>query len=138
VRVVGVAVPPGDPVGGGDDIDARLKHFDVEVLVREHTVERHHIRLGGDDLLDGGGELHPVARQAGELARVLADLLRRIAVHANEFEIGLGGDPLDHLRTDVSASDLEDANRSSGCIHSIQPFWDAAYTSAALPPMPSG
>ena len=89
MRVVRVAVPAGDPVGGGDDVDARLEDLDVEVLVGEHAVEGQHVGLGGDDLLDGAGGRHPDGRQAGELTGVPADLLRRIAVHANEFEVGL-------------------------------------------------
>jgi len=62
VGMVLVAVPTVDPVGGGDDIDPGLKDFHVEVLVGEDTVEREHIRLGGDDLLDRAGRLHPDRR----------------------------------------------------------------------------
>jgi hypothetical protein len=76
VRMVGVAVPAGDPVGGGDDIDAGLKHFDVEVLVGEHAVKGHHVRFGGDDLLDTAGGLDSVRRETSQLAGVLADLVR--------------------------------------------------------------
>ena len=57
-----VAVPPVDPVGGGDDIDPGLKDFHVEVLVGEDAVEREHIGLGRDDLLDRAGRLHPDRR----------------------------------------------------------------------------
>ena len=89
VRVVGVAVPAGDPVRRGDDVDARLEDLDVQVLVGEHAVKGQHIGLGRDDLLDRAGGRHTVRRQAGQLARVLADLLRRIAVHADQFQIGL-------------------------------------------------
>ena len=58
VRVVGVAVVAGDPVRGGDDVDAGLEDPLVEVDVGEHAVERHAVRLGGDDLLDGAGGDH--------------------------------------------------------------------------------
>ena len=117
--MVVVAVPAGDPVGGGDDVDACLEDFDVEVLVGEDAVKGQHVGLGRDDLLDGAGGFHPDRRQADDLAGVAADLVRRIAVQTNEFQIGAMADPLDHLGADIAGGHLEDAD---GSIHSIRPF----------------
>ena len=105
--MVGVAVPPGDPVGGRDDVDARLKHPDVEILVGEHAVECQHVRLGRDDLFDAAGRFDPVGRDTGQLAGVLADLVGRIAVHTNQFQVGPQRDASDHLRTDIAGRHLE-------------------------------
>ncbi len=74
--MVGVAVPAGDPVRGGDDVDTGLENLHVEVLVGEDTVEGQHVGLGGDDLLDRAGRRHPVGRQPGQLTGVLTDLFR--------------------------------------------------------------
>ena len=63
----------------------------------------------------------PLGADAGELTGVPADLLRRIAVHANEFQVGLRGDALDHLGTDVAGGDLEDADRRGAFISTFQP-----------------
>ena len=71
-----VAVPAGDPVGGGDDVDSGFEDLDVEVLVGEDAVEGQYVRLGGDDLLDGPGGRHPDRRQSDNLAGIAADLLR--------------------------------------------------------------
>ena len=105
--MVGVAVPSGDPVGGGDDIDPGLKHFHVEVLVGEDAVESQYIGFGGDDLVDAAGCLDAVGWQADEFGDILADLLRRVTMHADQFQVGLSGDALDHLGTDVAGRDLE-------------------------------
>ena len=105
--MVGVAMPAGDPVGGGDDVDAGFEHLHVEVLVGEDAVEGQHIRLGLDDLLDGAGGRHTDGRQTGDLAGVAADLLRCIAVQADEFQVRVRTDAFDHLGADVAGGHLE-------------------------------
>jgi len=90
VRVIGIAVPTGDPVRGGDDIDARLKHFDVEVLVGEHPMERQYVRALAamiSSILPVA--LDPVwgAAPASSPLSSLAHLVARITMHANEFQI---------------------------------------------------
>ncbi len=76
VRVVRVAVPPGDPVGGGDDVDARLENLYVEVLIGEDTMKGQDVRFGGDDFLDGAGRLDTYRGQTDDLAGVATDLVR--------------------------------------------------------------
>ena len=109
MRVVGVAVVAGDPVGGGDDVDAGLEDLLVEVDVGEDAVEGHAVGLRGDDLLDGAGGDHADRVDAHDLAGVAADLVRRVAVEADQLEVGLLADPLDHLAADVAGGDLEHA-----------------------------
>ena len=74
-------------------------------------MEGHHVGLRGEDLLDRAGRRHPVGRQPRELTGVPADLVRRVAVHADQLEVGLGGDALDHLGADVAGGDLENPDR---------------------------
>src|SRR5207342_1038148 len=111
VWVVGVAVPSGDPVGGGDDVDPGLEDLDVEVLVGEHAVEGQHVGFGGDDLVHRPGGHHADGVQSDELACVAADLLRCVAVQSDQFEVGVRGDAPDHLGADVAGRDLEYSDR---------------------------
>ena len=60
----------------------------------------------------------PVATNADpadscELARVLSDFVGRIAVQTDELQIGVVPDAPDHLRADVAARDLEDAQSAT-------------------------
>ena len=90
--MVAVAMPAGDPVSSGDDVDSGVEHRDVEVLVGEDSVERQHIRLRGDDFVDGAGGLDADGCQASQLTDVPADLLRRIAPKpANSDPVNAGG-----------------------------------------------
>src|SRR4029077_21218778 len=74
--MIGVAVASGDPVGGGDDVDAGLQHLHIEVDVGPNTVERQAIRAGGQDLVDGAGRGDADGTDAGDLADIASDLVR--------------------------------------------------------------
>ena len=115
--MVGVAVPPGDPVRGGDDIDPGFEYRNIQILVGEDPVEGQHIGFGGDDLLDGAGGDDTDGIQSGDLAGVAADLLRRVAVQPDEFQIGMRADAFDHLGADIAGGDLEhpDGLRARRC-----------------------
>ena len=108
--MVGVAVPPGDPVGGGDDVDAGFEHLHVEIFVGEHPVEGEHVGFGGDDLFNGAGRDDPDGCTSGDLAGVASDLLGRVAVQSDELQIGMRADALDHLGADIAGGDLEHAD----------------------------
>lgn len=95
--MIAIAVMTGDPIGGGDDIDASLKHSLVEIEVGEHAVKRQAVGGGGDDLVDGPRRSNSDRIDADDFAGVPSYLLRRIAVQANEFKVGTPSDPLDHL-----------------------------------------
>ena len=64
-------------------------------------------------------------------------------MQANQFEVGVLADALDHLGADVAGGHLEDAH---GSVHGSATFrhWVAGageeldFSSAALPPRPSG
>src|SRR3974377_2209739 len=47
-----IPVGAGDPIRGGDDVDAGLEDRLVEVNVGEDAVEGHTVRPCGDDLVD--------------------------------------------------------------------------------------
>jgi hypothetical protein len=132
--MVGVAVPSGDPVGGGHDVDTRFEHLHVQVFVGEHPVKGHHIRFGRDDLLDRAGGCHTVGRQAGDLTGIAADLLRCVAVQPDQRQIGVRANPFDHLGAHIAGGNLEDADLIG---HRVSTFLTLA-RSAALPPRPSG
>ena len=74
--VVGVAVVPGDPVGGGDDVDAGLEHSLVQLHVRPNPVERQAIRTGGQDVVDAAGRADADRADADDVAGVATDLVR--------------------------------------------------------------
>ncbi|SHS74737.1 Uncharacterised protein [Mycobacteroides abscessus subsp. abscessus] len=107
VRVVLVTVMPGDPIGGGHNVDARFQHLDIEILVGEHAVEGQHVGFGGDDFLDGAGRDHPVGFQPHQFTGVPADLFRRVAMQSGQFQVGMRRDAPDHLGADVAGGDLE-------------------------------
>jgi hypothetical protein len=114
--MVAVTVPAGDPVGGRDDVDPGFQHRHIEVFVGEHAVEGQHVGLRRDDVVDGAGGRDADGCQARQLADVLTDLVRRIAVHPNQFQVGLGGDALDHLGADVAGRHLE---HPDGLTHAV-------------------
>lgn len=108
--VVGVAVVAGDPVGGGDDVDAGFQDAHVEILVGKDAVEGQHIGLGGDDLLDRAGGDNPDRADPGDLPGVATDLLRRVAVQADQFQVAVAADAGDHLGADIAGGHLENAD----------------------------
>ena len=108
--MVGVTVPAGDPVRGGDDVDTGLKDPDVEVLVGKHTVKGEHIGFGGDDLFDGAGGADSDGTDTGDLTGIAADLVSGVAVQPDQLQIRMSADALDHLGADVAGGDLENAN----------------------------
>ena len=74
--VIGVAVVPGDPVGGGDDVDPGLQHPLVELDVGPNPVKGQAIRAGRQDLVDGAGRGDADRADAGDFADITPDLLR--------------------------------------------------------------
>lgn len=116
VRMVGVPVEAGDPVGGGHDVDPGLEDLNVQILVGEHAVEREHVGPCRDDLLDRPGRDHPDRPDADDLTGVPADLVRCIAVQANQFQVGMMANAIDHLGAQIAGGDLEDPD-SLGCGH---------------------
>ena len=110
VRMVGVAVPAGDPVGCRDDIDPRSKDFHVQVFVGEDAVEGEDIGFRGDDVVDRARGDDADRPDPGDLAGVASDLFRCVAMQSDQFEIGTLADALDHLGADVAGRHLEDAN----------------------------
>src|SRR4029079_4352136 len=75
-EVIGVTVVAGDPVGGGDDVDAGLQHLSVEVDIRPDPMECHAIRAGGEDVLERAGRGDADLTDAGDLAGIAPDLVR--------------------------------------------------------------
>ena len=83
VWVVLIPVMSGNPVRRGDDVDTRFQDPLVELEVRKHAVERHHVRPGGDDVVDGSGRHDPDGSESDQFAGVASNLFRRIAVQSN-------------------------------------------------------
>ncbi len=80
VRVVGVAVPAGDPVRRGDDIDPGLKDFHVQVLVGEDAVEGEDVGTRGDDVIDRPGGDDADRSDPGDLAGIASHLFGCVAM----------------------------------------------------------
>ena len=109
--MVPIAVVAGDPVGCGDDIDARLEQGAVQVDVRPDAVEGHDVGLGLEHVGQIAGRHHPESGPADDLAGVTAHLVGRVAVEADEFEVGVVDDPPDHFGAHVACGELEHPKR---------------------------
>ena len=92
---------------GGDDVDAGFEQRAEQVDVRPDAVEVDDVGLGGEHVVDVAGGDHADRVHADDLAGVPADLVGRVAVEADQLEVGMPLDPPDHLGADIAGGDLE-------------------------------
>ena len=64
-----------------------------------------------EDVVDVAGGCDPERAHPDDLSGVAPDLLGRIAVEADQLEVGVVDDPLDHLRAHVPGGELHDPER---------------------------
>jgi hypothetical protein len=108
VRVVAIAVMPGDPIRRGDDIDAVLEERAEKVDVRPHPVEIRDMWLRGDDFVERTRGQDSDRGAPHDFSRVTTDFVGRIAIESDQLKVSLIDDAAHHFRSDVACRELGD------------------------------